>query len=110
MVWKRTKSVAKLDARFTYDHFECYWRFVFRFQKCQGALRPGLPRFPCSAGAELGNFAEIVFFSLFISILAYFIDLPIVSCTVLYVISHLWIMTHSQCNTTALAEHLMSGV
>ena len=89
MVWKRTESVAKLDARFTYDHFECYWRFVFRFPKCQGALRPGLPRFPCSAGAELGNFAEIVFFFLFIFILAYFVDLPIVSCTVLNVVSHL---------------------
>ena len=108
MVWKRTESVAKLDARFTYDHFECYWRFVFRFQKCQGALRPGLPRIPCSAGAELGNFAEIVFFFLFIFILDYFVDLPIVSCTVLYVVSHL--MTHFQCNTTALAELLMSGV
>ena len=24
-------------------------------KKCKGALRPGQPRFPCSAGAELGN-------------------------------------------------------
>ena len=83
MVWKRSKSVAKLDARFTYDHFECYWRFVFRFQKCQGALSPGLPRFPCSAGAELGSFAEIVLFCLLISILAYFVDFelfPVLNC------------------------------